>query len=284
MYRHRVNYNSDIPTIESETLLTEFLNDVNKEKQETAILIAGLSNTKGIISQWFPNINEWNIEEVDRERGCMKDKLATKWSIQKTSRFYRGVDKEVNNKIYNSKHLFNGRRKLPDGSERHNELELGLGLHRLIEIANNTYGVNNWLTKIGESRIEQYEILEMNDDNDIILPSSPKENEEGKEGYEEGKEGYEEEYDEELKETIVSKNKSRCNLVVRTSVILILADNTVVEKYGYGYGNNLPREIAFRKCKKESVSDGMKSCFGGLVYLLLDYEEKVKSGYYKKYV
>lgn len=255
MFKHDISQPTETTTIQESTLLDEYMNDSNQDNLETERLIAELSNTKDCISEWFPNTNEWEIEEIQRSQGCVSAKLASNWSVQRTIRFFRSIDREVGERMFRGKKIFNGRRRTQEfglenleGVKEGNELELGLGLHRLIDIANRIYGVSNWMSHVGESKLEKFEILDLT------------ETAEGKE----------------IKQL-------KCNIVVRTTVKLLLADNTVVEKRGYGYGSNLPREIAFRKCKKESVSDGLKNCFGGLVALLFDYEEKVRKGYYKKY-
>lgn len=250
MYKHIVELPVELTTIDEPTLLEDYQGRGEYDKSETERLIAELSKVEDSITEWFPNINGWEIEEVQRSLGCVRAKLASNWSVQRTNRFFRSVEREVGERIFRGKKAFNGRRRKTEesglenveGIKEGNDLELGLGLHRLIDLANRVYGVSNWMSQVGESKLEKYEVIS---------------SEEGE--------------------------QVKCNVMIRTTVKLSLADNTVVEKFGFGYSSNLPREMAFRKCKKESVSDGLKSCFGGLVALLIDYEEKVRSGYYRKY-
>ena len=251
MYKHDIVLPVEFTTIDGPTLLGDYMRTGDHNQLETERLIAELSNVEDCVTEWFPNINGWEIEEIQRSIGCVRAKLASNWSVQRTNRFFRSVEREVGERIFRGKKTFNGRRRKAeesgldnvDGIKEGNDLELGLGLHRLIDIANRVYGVSNWMSQVGESKLEKYEVIHA----------------------EEGE-------------------QAKCNVMIRTTIKLLLADNTVVEKNGFGYSSSLPREMAFRKCKKESVSDGLKSCFGGLVALLIDYEEKVRSGYYKKYI
>lgn len=244
MYMHHVKQQHEMTTMEEITLLQVYERNKNSKQSDEDIRDLEVKNSdNSIISEWFPNVNEWNIEEIDRENGHIHDKLGSKWSVKKTTKFYRLVDKEVNDKIIRGKRLFYSRwrRNLKDDKFKKSQLELGLGLYKLIEISNKSYGISNWMTKIEESKILKYEVKQVEKEND------------------------------------------RITIVFKTKVQLILADNTIVEKYGYGYSDNLSREIAFRKSKKESIGDGLRNCFGSLVFLLFDYEEKVRNGYYTKY-
>lgn len=222
------------------------------------------------ITQWFPDVNEWNIEEIEREIGCIHGKLGSKWSVQKTMLFLRAVDREIGDKLTRGKKILKGKKR---SNGYLNELDFGLGLYKLIEIANDVYGVHNWMTTIRGSSIDTYDAIDVAEGGGEICDK---------------KEDILDLHDHDLKE-LEMENESgyvdtvKCNIVMTSTVTLILADNTVVEKTGYGYAYNLPKGMAFKKSKKESVSDAMKSCFGELVVLLYDYEEKVRNGYYNKY-
>jgi recombination DNA repair RAD52 pathway protein len=179
---------------------------------------------------WFPDVNDWEVESIQRMTGNITKVLASKWSVERTMRFYRRIERKSNERISRgfkkSSIKVNG-----------NNLDLGVPFHVLIESANLVYGFGNWMNVIDDSIILEYEKKE-----DIIV-----------------------------------------TLILETKVKLILADNTVIEKTGIGSAYNLNRELAFRKCKKESVSDAMKNCFAGLVVLLFEYENGVRSGFYDKY-
>lgn len=266
MIMHDVKFKNEKTSIEETTLLNSYLctqqGNENKNNEDFDIN-AELNNvnnqgSKDIISSWFPDIGKWNIEEIERINGRIRGKLASKWSVEKTIKFFRLVDKHTNERIIRGRRIISGYRKnqnLTGGSKNiDNELELGLGLHKLIEIANRIYGVSNWMNEVDHDHTK---ILDF----EIVSEEETKIDETG--------------------ERITTGGKY--NLCMTTVVRIILADNTIVEKTGYGYSNNLNREMSFRKCRKESVSDGLKRCFGGLIALLLDYEDKVKNGYYKKY-
>lgn len=242
MYMHNVRHRNELTTVEETTLLQIYEKEKNNNNSDEEVMDSELINSdNSIISEWFPNVNEWNIEEIDRDNGHIHGKLGSKWSIEKTTKFYGLVDKEVDDKLIRGKRLFYGRRH-KNGDIKKSQLELGLGLYKLIEISNKSYGISNWMTKVEESKIKKCEVKREGDN-----------------------------------------NNNKYTIIIKTKVKIILADNTIVEKYGYGYSDNLSRELAFRKSKKESIGDGLRNCFGSLVFLLFDYEEKVRNGYYTKY-
>lgn len=188
-------------------------------------------------SEWFPDVKNWEIEEIERMMGSIRARLGSKWSVVKTARFFRYIEH-----IRDTRFIRGTRWK---SNNRINDLDLGVGLHTLITAANRFFGHNNWMSKVGDSKIVSY-----NKSNNM--------------------------------ETEDTNKRIDC-LSMETEVIIILADNTIVEKTGVGYSYNMDKEMAFKKCKKESVSDGMKKCFAGLIVLMMDYEEKVRKGYYTKY-
>lgn len=212
--------------------------------------------------QYFPDITNWEIEELERMYCKVISKLASKWSVNNTFKFYRNIDKMVGDRLIRGGKVFTSR-KIPEGMELKGieeegyvcDLELGLGLNKLVEIANDVYGVNNWMSEIGDSEIVKY-------NEEKMIAEIVRDEESGE-------------------EKIV--NNLRATLCMSTKVSLILADNTMVTQRGFGYADNMNREMAFKKCKKESVTDGMKRCFAHLVILMLDYEDKVREGYYPKY-
>lgn len=195
-------YHRITPTTCNEpTLLDEYQSNtkpsIDKDKENEIYL------------QWMPDIN--SIIDPDNET---RGKLASKWSVNKTNILFREYQRLDN------KNNWRG------GSN------IKIGLSKLVNIVNESYGIDNWMSKVESSRIINY-------------------NEE--------------------------------KLEVKSVVTVILADNTIVQEEGIGIGMNLPREMMFRKCKKESVSDALRKCIVRLVALLLDYEDKVRSGYYPKY-
>jgi hypothetical protein len=217
-------------------------------------------------TQFFPDISTWQIEEIERMFCKVKSRLASKWSVNNTFKFYRSIDRTTADKLRRGRKTYTGR-KVQEGFEGVEEevkdvedegyvcdLELGLGLNKLIEIANNVYGMNNWMTDVGDSQIIRY--------NEEVSEQVTKDEETGSE---------------------CTANSIMATLSMSTKVNITLADNTTVTQRGFGYAHKMNREMAFKKCKKESVTDGMKRCFAHLVVLMLDYEEKVRQGYYQKY-
>ena len=66
-------------------------------------------------------------------------------------------------------------------------------------------------------------------------------------------------------------------------VKLILKDGTTLTRRGKGSARSTPISQEFSKCRKEALTDGLKNCFYSLIGLLVEYEGKVKDGYYEKY-
>lgn len=188
-------------------------------------------------SQWFPDISSWDVQELEIMSGNITSNLASKWSVENTIRFYRNIERYLD-----KKRMWRRRNTTDNGQDHENEnvLDLGVGLHVLIESANSTFGINNWISMVNDSIITTYE---------------PNPQDESK----------------------LDK------LVIKSKVRLILGDNTTIEKFGFGYAHNLNKFLAFRKAKKESVTNAMKQCFAGLIVLLFKYEDGVKSGFYEKY-
>lgn len=182
--------------------------------------------------QWFPDTSSWDVEELEILSGNITSKLGSKWSVEKTIRFYRRIERYIDKKRIWGKRA--------GSMDNENELELGVGLHVLIESANLTFGINNWISIVKDSIIVCYE--------------NNKEDE------------------------------SKLDKVTfRSKVRLILGDNTSIEKFGYGNAHNLNKLMAFKKAKKESVTNAMKQCFASLIVLLFEYEDGVKNGFYEKY-
>lgn len=200
-------------------------------------------------TEWQPDINSNNLD--DFLNNGTESKLNTKWAVSKTIKFYRVIEFEIGDRIRSGKKIWNGRHIV----NQRNQFELGLPLYKLIEFANRVYGETNWMNRIKESKIEKYECNYVKID--VIDDDNGNTN---------------------------TVEVAKCTMVMSTKVQIILADGTVAESCGRACSNNLPRDLAFKKCKKESTNDGLKSCFGKLVALLLDYEEKVRSGYYNKYI
>lgn len=157
-----------------------------------------------------------------------ENKLLSKWSVLQTSILHQSMDRFLMERQRRGFRMF---------KKEQNSFEMGIKLNVLINLMNKVYGLHNWFTEIGDSKI-----IEMTE-----------------------------------KENLVEK------LVIETHVILILADTSKVIKSGMGYSYGLNKEMSFKKCKKESVSEAMKLCISELILLLIDYEEKVRVGYYEKY-
>ncbi|QPG76458.1 hypothetical protein FOA43_003847 [Brettanomyces nanus] len=78
---------------------------------------------------------------------------------------------------------------------------------------------------------------------------------------------------------------SRYTIEFEVKVKLSLNDGTTIVKKGLGKSTFIPsKNAAFIKSQKEACTDGLKRCFYGLIELLIDYEEKVKSGFFDKYI
>ncbi|ODV86635.1 hypothetical protein CANARDRAFT_174709 [[Candida] arabinofermentans NRRL YB-2248] len=115
-------------------------------------------------------------------------------------------------------------------------------ISKLIECANSSFGFNNWFSSIsdGTGCIIKYEKFEYDDER-----------------------GY------------------HYNLEYEIDVKVTLKDGTTIIRSGKGTSSSLPsKNQAFSKAKKEAITDGLKNCLYAMIQLLLDYEEKIKSGYY----
>lgn len=157
-----------------------------------------------------------------------ENKLSSKWSVLRTAVLHHRMEHYLMDRERKGMKVF---------KKEQNSFDMGIKLNILINLMNRVYGLHNWFTEIGDSKI--IELVE--------------------------------------EDGVISK------LVIETTIRLTLADMTKVEKSGKGYSYGLGKEMSFRKCKKESVTEAMKLCISELILLLDDYEMKVKAGYYEKY-
>ena len=81
-----------------------------------------------------------------------------------------------------------------------------------------------------------------------------------------------------------SDNAEQCyNVDYELEIRLTLKDGTTLARNGTGSARSLPLSQVFSKCRKEAMTNGLKNCFYSLIGLLVDYEGKVKDGYYDRY-
>lgn len=80
----------------------------------------------------------------------------------------------------------------------------------------------------------------------------------------------------------IDEDESGFSAKVTVAVRITLQDDTSHESSGVGSSYNSPTKgEAFNKAKKEALTEALKNCIDGFAVILLDFEAKGKSGYYR---
>ncbi|KAG7886845.1 hypothetical protein KL938_000498 [Ogataea parapolymorpha] len=179
--------------------------------------------------QFFPDITGWDIIEIQEWAGCVDLKPASVWSVGAINTFYHLLERRSNE-------------KQKFGHLRGFALFTNAPINAVIEIANKSFGFNQWESSLVEDtgRVVRYRKHEFDDER-----------------------GY------------------RYDLEYAIDTCLRLADGTVARKTGFGVAQWMPSKgLAFSYAKKQAATDGLKACFYAMVALLEQYEEKLIEGYY----
>lgn len=179
--------------------------------------------------QWFPNINKWNIEEIQRENERMTMKPSSQWSVERIMDFYRVLEQVSMER----------QRGRSDARYQFTMLPLNI----VTNAANKIFGFNNWNSRVleGSEKLMSYQKEDKSSDD-------------------------------------------RYTVTFTLEVELKLKDGTTVVRKGLGKAENAPSlSLAFGKCRKEAMTHGLKLCFYGLIGLLVEYQHKIKAGYFIKY-
>ncbi|QOU20844.1 DEBR0S3_07998g1_1 [Brettanomyces bruxellensis] len=196
------------------------------EKYQFGDQDADIKPTQGGL-QWFPDTSMWNIEDIQRELGHMTFKPASKWSVDRISRFFSLIERK-------SIELQQSR---PGFGHQYQKLPIST----VLNCANTAFGFCNWSSE--------------------VVPGSGK-----------------------LVKYAKSDDAEQCyNVDYELKIRLILKDGTTLTRNGTGSARSLPLSQEFSKCRKEAMTNGLKNCFYSLIGLLVDYEGKVKDGYYDRY-
>ncbi|CCH44802.1 DNA repair protein [Wickerhamomyces ciferrii] len=79
----------------------------------------------------------------------------------------------------------------------------------------------------------------------------------------------------------IKDNGETHSVKMECTVKITLKDGTYHEDTGIGRADNLPsKSMAYMKAKKSSVTDATKNAIHGLKDIVLDHEQKLRSGYY----
>ncbi|CDK25739.1 unnamed protein product [Kuraishia capsulata CBS 1993] len=125
-------------------------------------------------------------------------------------------------------------------------------LHKLMEIANDSFGFDGWSRSICDMEVEINSGRRIGDTHDDAPTDGN------------GSDGSELEFD----------------IAVSATIKVTLKDGTYNEAQAIAKSHTNSKIMAIERCKRQALSDATRFCFEGFTTMILTHQERLKAGYY----